>query len=185
MLKIIISGCNGHMGRVIEALCNQDEDICVVAGFDVMGNSDHAFPVYSSPSQFTDQADAVIDFSSPAALDGLLAFAVQRQVPVIFATTGYSAEQVAAIGAAATKVPLFRSANMSLGINVLLDLVKNAAKVGGPKTEQKLIDEGYLPASGKTGDKASLQHFTTTARQEIIFKEMKKIVRGYLDLWYR
>lgn len=63
--------------------------------------------------------------------------------------------------------------------------VKNAAKCGGPKVEQKLIDEGYLTADSKTGDKTSLQHFTTTARQEIIFQEMKKIVRGYLDLWYR
>ena len=63
-------------------------------------------------------------------------------------------------------------------------VVKNAAKVGGPKMEQKLIDEGYLTASSKTGNKASLQHFTTAARQEIIFEEMKKIARGYLDLWY-
>ena len=63
-------------------------------------------------------------------------------------------------------------------------IVKNADKCGGPKVEQKLIDEGYLTASSKTGDKTSLQHFTTTARQEIIFEEMKKIVRGYLDLWY-
>lgn len=64
-------------------------------------------------------------------------------------------------------------------------IVKNAAKCGGPKMEQKLIDEGYLTASVKTGDKSSLQYFTTTARQEIIFTEMKKIVRGYLDLWYK
>ena len=63
--------------------------------------------------------------------------------------------------------------------------VKNAAKCGGPKMEQKLIDEGYLTESSKTGEKASLQYFTTTARQEIIFGEMKKIARGYLDLWYR
>jgi len=64
-------------------------------------------------------------------------------------------------------------------------IVKNAAKVGGPKTEQKLIDEGYLTESSKTGNKSSLQHFTTVARQEIIFEEMKKITRGYLDLWYQ
>lgn len=63
--------------------------------------------------------------------------------------------------------------------------VKNAAKCGGPKLEQKLIEEGYLTESSKTGDRASLQHFTTTARQEIIYAEMKKIVYGYLDLWYR
>lgn len=63
--------------------------------------------------------------------------------------------------------------------------VKNVARCAGPKTEQKLIDEGYLTESSKTGANASLQHFTTTARQEIIFREMKKIARGYLDLWYR
>ena len=63
-------------------------------------------------------------------------------------------------------------------------IVKNIAKVAGPKMEQKLIDEGYLTESSKTGSKASLQHFTTAARQEIIFAEMKKITRGYLDLWY-
>jgi len=64
-------------------------------------------------------------------------------------------------------------------------MVKNAAKCGGPRLEQKLIDEGYLSAATRTGDSASLQHFTTTARQEIIFREMKRIVRGYLELWYR
>jgi len=64
-------------------------------------------------------------------------------------------------------------------------MVKNAAKCGGAKLEQKLIDEGYLTPSAKTGDKSSLQHFTTAARQEIVFEEMKKIVRGYLDLWYK
>lgn len=63
--------------------------------------------------------------------------------------------------------------------------VKNAAKCGGSKVEQKLIAEGYLTESSKTGSKSSLQHFTTTARQEIIFEEMKKIVLGYLNLWYR
>lgn len=64
-------------------------------------------------------------------------------------------------------------------------MVKNAAKCGGPKLEEKLIAEGYLTESSKTGHKTSLQHFTTTARQEIVFEQMKKIVRGYLDLWYR
>lgn len=72
MLKIIISGCSGHMGRVVESICTADPAVQVAAGFDVLGSSDREFPVYSSPSQFTGEADAVIDFSSPAALDGLL-----------------------------------------------------------------------------------------------------------------
>ena len=68
MLKIIISGCNGHMGRVVEALCQADPAVEVCAGFDVMGSADRDFSVYTSPAQFTGEADAVIDFSSPAAL---------------------------------------------------------------------------------------------------------------------
>ena len=75
MLKIIISGCNGHMGRVVESLCANDPAVEVCAGFDVLGAADREFPVFTSPAQFTGQADAVVDFSSPAALDGLLEFA--------------------------------------------------------------------------------------------------------------
>ena len=84
MHKIIISGCNGHMGRVVEALCNADPDVRVVAGFDILGSSEHAFPVYTSPVLFNGVADAVIDFSSPAALNGLLDFAKVRKIPLVF-----------------------------------------------------------------------------------------------------
>ena len=72
MVNVIISGCNGHMGRVVESICNSTPGVQVVAGFDVLGSTDRNFPVYSSPAPFTGKADAVIDFSSPAALDGLL-----------------------------------------------------------------------------------------------------------------
>ena len=80
--KIIISGCNGRMGRVVESICEADPDVSVVAGFDVSLES-RAFPVFVSPANFTGEADAVIDFSSPAALDGLLAFALERKVPLV------------------------------------------------------------------------------------------------------
>ena len=81
MLKIIISGCNGHMGRVVESLCQSDPEIEVCAGFDVLGSGDREFPVFPSPAQFQGEADAVIDFSSPAALDGLLEFSMARKYP--------------------------------------------------------------------------------------------------------
>ena len=87
MHKIIISGCNGHMGRVVEALCSADPDVQVVAGFDILGSSEHAFPVHTSPALFQGEADAVIDFSSPAALNGLLDFATSRKIPLVLATT--------------------------------------------------------------------------------------------------
>ena len=104
MLKIIVSGCNGHMGRVVAGLCAADPQVEVVAGFDVLGPADREFPVCSAPDQFQGEADAVIDFSSPAALDGLLKFARERKVPLVLATTGYTPEQAAQIGAAALEV---------------------------------------------------------------------------------
>ena len=143
MLKIIISGCNGHMGRVVAALCAADSQVEVVAGLDVMGSTDREFPVYTSPAQFTGQADAVIDFSSPAALDGLLAFGKATKTPLVLATTGYSPEQVAQIGAAALEVPIFRSGNMSLGINVLLELVKKAAAILGDSCDIEIVERHH------------------------------------------
>lgn len=143
MHKIIISGCNGHMGRVVEALCNADPDVEIAAGFDVLGSSERPFPVYSSPALFTGEADAVIDFSSPAALNGLLDFAKARKIPLVLATTGYTPEQIAQIGAAALEVPIFRSANMSLGINVLLELVKKASEVLGDSYDIEIVERHH------------------------------------------
>ncbi|MCF2595906.1 4-hydroxy-tetrahydrodipicolinate reductase [Pseudoflavonifractor phocaeensis] len=143
MLKIIISGCNGHMGRVVASLCAADPQVEVVAGFDVMGSTDREFPVFSSPAQFQGKADAVIDFSSPAALEGLLAFGKATKTPLVLATTGYTPEQVAQIGAAALEVPIFRSANMSLGINVLLELVKKAAAVLGDSYDIEIVERHH------------------------------------------
>ena len=143
MQKIIISGCNGHMGRVVESLCQADPQVEIAAGFDVMGAGDHDYPVYASPAQFTGHADAVIDFSSPAALDGLLAFAKATKTPLVLATTGYTPEQLAQIGAAALEVPIFQSANMSLGINVLLELVKKAASILGDSYDIEIVERHH------------------------------------------
>ena len=143
MQKIIISGCSGHMGRVVESLCAADPQVQVAAGFDILGSSDRDFPVFSSPAQFSGEADAVIDFSSPAALDGLLDFARATGTPLVLATTGYTPEQVAQIGAAALEVPIFRSANMSLGINVLLELVKKAASVLGDSYDIEIVERHH------------------------------------------
>lgn len=143
MPKIIISGCNGYMGRVVESLCNADASITIVGGFDLLGTTEKEYPVYTSPSEFTGEADAVIDFSSPAALDALLTFSKDKKIPLILATTGYSPEQLAQIGATATEVPLFRSANMSLGINVLLNLVAKASEVLGSDYDIEIVERHH------------------------------------------
>ncbi|MFI3250922.1 MAG: 4-hydroxy-tetrahydrodipicolinate reductase [Eubacteriales bacterium] len=143
MPKIIISGCNGFMGRVVESLCQSDPAITVVGGFDLLGKIERSYPVVATPSAFEGDADAVIDFSAPAALDGLLDFATKRKIPLVLATTGYTPAQIAQIGAAACEVPLFRSANMSLGINVLLDLVAKASSVLGEKYDIEIVERHH------------------------------------------
>ena len=140
--KIIISGCNGKMGRVVESICAADPDVTVVAGFDV-NPEQRDYPVYSSPANFTGEADVIIDFSSPAALKGLLDFCIQRGIPLVLATTGFSPDQIAQINNASAYIPIFRSANMSLGINVLLELVKKAAAVLGDSYDIEIVEKHH------------------------------------------
>jgi 4-hydroxy-tetrahydrodipicolinate reductase len=143
MQKMIISGCNGHMGRVVADICGNDPDVEVVAGFDILGQSDGGFPVYANPALCDVAADAVIDFSSPAALTPLLDYCVGHHTPLVLATTGFDPAQLEQIEAAAQTIPIFRSANMSLGINVLLDLVKKAASVLGEDYDVEIVERHH------------------------------------------
>lgn len=143
MLRLILSGCNGRMGRAVAAICAAQPDVEIVAGFDLLGPGDGAFPVYSSPAQFQGGADALIDFSSPAALPALLDFCTSRQVPAVLATTGYSSEQLEAIDRAAEQVPLFRSANMSLGVNVVMELVRRAAAALWESCDIEIVEKHH------------------------------------------
>ena len=143
MVRLIISGCNGRMGRVVESICAADPELEIAAGFDLLGTGEREFPVFSSPAQFQGQADAVIDFSNPAALDALLEFGVSRHIPLVLCTTGYSPEQIAQIDEAAREIPIFRSANMSLGVNVLLDLVRRACAVLGEDYDVEIVERHH------------------------------------------
>lgn len=143
MQKIIISGCNGHMGRVVADICATDPQVEVVAGIDILGQPNPNFPVFSSPAACDVEADAVIDFSHPSALAPLLDLCQARKLPVVLATTGYDQDQLAAISEAAKHIPVFRSANMSLGVNVLLDLVKKAAAVLGSDYDVEIVERHH------------------------------------------
>jgi len=143
VVKLLLSGCNGHMGRAVAALCQSEPGVEVVAGFDVLGPAELEFPVFSSPACFLGRGDVLVDFSSPAALDGLLDFSRATGTPLVLATTGYSPEQTAQIAAAALEVPVFRSANMSLGVNVLLELVKKAASVLGGSYDIEIVERHH------------------------------------------
>ncbi len=143
MQKIIISGCCGHMGRVVADICAADPDVEVSAGIDLLSQPMDGFPVFPSPAACTAGADTVIDFSHHSALEPLLDFCVERKLPVVLATTGYSQEQLALIDRAAESIPVFRSANMSLGINVLVDLVRRAASLLGSDYDVEIVERHH------------------------------------------
>lgn len=129
MTKIVLSGCNGKMGRVITGLCEERDDVKIVAGIDINDTRYADFCVYDDAFQITQKADVLIDFSHPDGLDALLSFAVERKMPAVIATTGLSAAQKARLEEASHKIPIFFSANMSLGVNLLIDLARRAAKL--------------------------------------------------------
>lgn len=129
MVRIIMHGCNGHMGQVISGLAEQDADVEIVAGVDIADQGKNSYPVFTDLQACQVEADAIIDFSSAKAVDALLDYSVERQIPVVVCTTGLSEEQLAKVEETAGKVAVLKSANMSLGINTLMKLIQDAAKV--------------------------------------------------------
>ena len=129
MVRIIMHGCNGHMGQVISGLVANDPDAEIVAGIDIADQGKNSYPVFTDINQCDVEADAIIDFSSAKAVDALLEYSVKRQIPVVVCTTGLSEEQLVHLEKSSEKVAVLKSANMSLGINTLLKLIQDAAKV--------------------------------------------------------
>lgn len=133
MTRIIMHGCNGKMGQVITNICNNDPDAEIVAGIDI---SDHIktnnYPVFTDINACDVEADVVIDFASAKAVDGLLDYCEKKALPLVLCTTGLSEEQLEKVKAHSEKTAVLRSANMSLGINMLIKELKNVAKVLEP-----------------------------------------------------
>lgn len=133
MTRIIMHGCNGKMGQVITGICNNDPDCEIVAGIDI---SDHIktnnYPVFSKINECTVEADVVVDFASAKAVDGLLDWCRDKKIPLVLCTTGLSDEQVNKVMVYSKEVAILRSANMSLGINMLLKELKNVASILAP-----------------------------------------------------
>lgn len=123
MIRALMHGCCGKMGRVITEICSADPQIEIVAGVDRIKDASLPYPVYSCLEECREQADVIIDFSNAAAADGLLEFCAARQIPVVLCTTGLSGEQLDKAEQAAKKTAVLRSANMSLGINTLLKVL--------------------------------------------------------------
>lgn len=132
MIKIIMHGCNGHMGQVITGIVKEDQDAQIVAGIDLVDNRDNGYPVFKSLKECDVEADVIIDFASAKATDALLDYCEEKQMPVVLCTTGLSEEQIARIEEVSKKTAVLKSANMSLGVNTLLRLLAEAAKALAP-----------------------------------------------------
>lgn len=131
MVKMIMHGCNGHMGQVITQLAAEDADVEIVAGIDVVDNKENGYPVFTNIFDCDVEADVIVDFAAAVAVDNLLTFSKERKIPVVLCTTGLSEEQIANMKETSKEVAILKSANMSLGINTLMKLLKDAAKVFG------------------------------------------------------
>ena len=143
MTNIAICGANGKMGKTIYN-CIQDRDDCkVVAGIDLYTEQYADFPIVAKPSELPVKPDVIIDFSNPASLDGLLEYCLSTGTPIVVASTGYSEEQIAKIKSAAEQVPVFFTFNMSLGINLLVDLAKRATKVLGDQFDIEIVEKHH------------------------------------------
>ena len=122
-------GCNGKMGQTISGLAAADEEIEIVAGIDAYDDGHNPYPVFTDIGQCDVEADALIDFSTAAAVDGLLDYCAEKKLPCVLCTTGLSEEQLARVKEASGKTAVLKSANMSLGINMLMKLLKEPAPV--------------------------------------------------------
>lgn len=132
MVKMIIHGCNGRMGRVISSICQEDSDIQIVAGIDPYDGIENSYPVFQRIEDCKVEADVVVDFAAASAVDSLLKYCVQHQLPVVLCTTGLSEEQNRKVEEAGRKTAVLKSANMSLGVNVLMELLQKAARILAP-----------------------------------------------------
>lgn len=142
MTKIILSGANGKMGRVIQNVVSLRDDCEIVAGVDLNTEST-SFPVYTDINEITEKADVIIDFSNPVLLDNLLAYSKANKMPLVIATTGYDDNQKAQINDASKECPIFFTYNMSMGINLLANLAKKAVSVLGSDFDIEIIEKHH------------------------------------------
>lgn len=132
MVRMIMHGCNGKMGQVITGICKEDENIEIVAGVDPYTGLKNDYPVFAKITECNVEADVIVDFAAATAVDELLAYSEKEQIPVVLCTTGLTEEQLKKVEETSKKVAVLKSANMSLGVNMLMDLLQKAAKILAP-----------------------------------------------------
>ena len=144
MTRIIMHGAMGRMGKVITEMVKKDETAEIVAGIDIFDDGSASFPMFKTASECDVEADVIIDFSNAGAVDALLDYAVSKNLPVVLCTTALSDETLANVKAASEKIAILKSANMSMGINTIINLLKEATKVlGGAGYDIEIVERHH------------------------------------------
>ncbi len=143
MTNVLLCGAGGKMGHAVARVIDLNDDVSIVAGFDIAVPTDVKFPVYTSLFEVSENVDVIIDFSHPSLTDSILDYAISTKTPAVICTTGLSSEQMAKIKQAADTIPVFFSANMSLGVNLLIDLVKKASKLLEDNFDIEIIEKHH------------------------------------------
>lgn len=140
MTKIILSGCCGKMGRTVTSIVNSRDDCQIVAGVDIVEDSTLGYPVFTTFSEVQVNADVIVDFSNPALLSAMLEYAKATKTAVVISTTGLSDEQIKSVEAYSKEIPVFFSYNMSMGVSLLCELARTAAKVLGNDFDIEIVE---------------------------------------------
>lgn len=143
MVRIILVGCSGKMGRVIASVVNERKDCSVVAGVDPNTNLITSFPIFPDPFDYNGAAEVIIDFSHPSGVTRILEYALVKKLPIVMATTGLSSSQIEEVKAAANSIPVFLSANMSIGINLLVELAKRATSALSQDFDIEIVEKHH------------------------------------------
>jgi 4-hydroxy-tetrahydrodipicolinate reductase len=174
MIRILLSGANGSMGRVLSEVINEKKEIySAVCGIDMKDNKSTNFPVFSDPEHCDIPCDVIIDFSHPSCLERLLEFAEKNKVPIVIATTGIQNAGLALIEESSKKIPVFFSANMSIGVNLLSELIKKAASVLQHSFDIEIIEKHHNQKIDAPSGTALM-----------LAKELNKVLEPPADLVY-
>lgn len=185
--KVLLHGCNGRMGQVISKILEEDETCCIVAGVDLVVKENFSYPVYANAADCHDDIDVIIDFSNPVAFPAILDFAEKRKTPVVFATTGLSPEQKGQYLALSANVPVFASANMSLGINMLIQLAQKAAAILYPEFDIEIVEAHHnqkldAPSGTALMIADEINHMTDDSMEYVYDRHNKREKRDVKEL---
>lgn len=142
MVKIILNGCNGKMGKIVTNTVKNYDDVTICAGVDKNASSSD-YPIFEDIKSCNEKADVILDFSRPDALYGLLSYAGKNSLPIVLCTTGYDKKQIDMINSYSQKIGIFRSANMSIGINVINNILKKISPLLYENFDIEIIEKHH------------------------------------------